>query len=375
MLYEIHMLKNYPATNLNRDETGAPKTCEFGGAVRGRISSQCLKRTWRTSELFKELVGQENLGIRTRTLPELVAAKLLERGNDPELVQEIKGKVSGIANKDGAENKDPSKTAQIAFYSNQDIEAVTNCVEQYILKNPSVKDIKKIKAKDILADIKDANVRPITLDIALFGRMVTSNAFRDVEASMQVAHAVSTNRIVLESDYYTAMDDMLDGQTMENSGAANIGDVDYNSSCYYLYASVDSDALVKNLEYSEDAEDIVKKAIPAIIRTMALTNPSGKQNSFAGNVLPSAVLVECKEKKIPVSMVNAFAEPVSNRELVKDSIDRLAKECNMLNRNYGIPVEKRVWFCVDKYEIDAPEESVKCATFNDLVNEVAKTLE
>ena len=79
MLYEIHMLKNYPATNLNRDETGAPKTCEFGGAIRGRISSQCLKRTWRTSQIFNELVGTDNLGVRTRTLPELVAAKLRER--------------------------------------------------------------------------------------------------------------------------------------------------------------------------------------------------------------------------------------------------------------------------------------------------------
>lgn len=34
--------------------------------------------------------------------------------------------------------------------------------------------------------------RPITPDIALFGRMITSGAFRDVEASVQVAHAIST---------------------------------------------------------------------------------------------------------------------------------------------------------------------------------------
>lgn len=45
MLYEIHMLKNYPSTNLNRDDTGTPKTCVFGGVARGRISSQCLKHS------------------------------------------------------------------------------------------------------------------------------------------------------------------------------------------------------------------------------------------------------------------------------------------------------------------------------------------
>ena len=68
MLYEIHMLKNYPPTNLNRDDTGSPKTCLFGGVNRGRISSQCLKRSWRTSDIFRQAVGEENLGIRTRML-------------------------------------------------------------------------------------------------------------------------------------------------------------------------------------------------------------------------------------------------------------------------------------------------------------------
>ena len=66
MLYEIHMLKNYPPTNLNRDETGAPKTCLFGGVTRGRISSQCLKRSWRMSPTFREEIGEEYIGIRTR---------------------------------------------------------------------------------------------------------------------------------------------------------------------------------------------------------------------------------------------------------------------------------------------------------------------
>ena len=70
MLIEIHMLKNYPPTNLNRDDTGAPKTSVFGGVSRGRISSQCLKRSWRTAPLFQEAVGTENLGVRTRKLPD-----------------------------------------------------------------------------------------------------------------------------------------------------------------------------------------------------------------------------------------------------------------------------------------------------------------
>ena len=47
MLIEISTLKNYPSTNLNRDETGAPKSMVFGGVERGRISSQSIKRAVR----------------------------------------------------------------------------------------------------------------------------------------------------------------------------------------------------------------------------------------------------------------------------------------------------------------------------------------
>ena len=372
MLYEIHMLKNYPSTNLNRDDSGAPKTCVFGGVTRGRISSQCLKRSWRTSALFRERVGEENLGIRTRELPELVSNALAARGMEEGQIQPWLAKVTGIANKEGKENKDANRTSQVIFYSEQDIEAVADVIENLIRSGE-----KKVSAKEIQTMVKDAALRPITLDIALFGRMVTSDAFRDVEAAMQVAHAVSTNRVVMESDYFTAMDDLLTGDSMESSGSGMIGEIDYNSACYYIYAALDADALRDNLSYSQDPESIVKAAIPALLETMALTNPSGKQNSFAGHVLPSAVLVECKGKKIPVSYVNAFTEPEyasAKQDLVANSIEKLVEECNMLSRNYNIPVEKRIWFCVDKYSIAGPQQAVVCGAFDQLLREVRDVL-
>ena len=101
MLYEIHMLKNYPPVNLNRDDSGAPKSCLFGGTTRGRISSQCLKRSWRTSPLLAQVIGEAHLGTRTRKLPELVAEKLGEMGVSPEYIQEIQPKLSGFGNKEG----------------------------------------------------------------------------------------------------------------------------------------------------------------------------------------------------------------------------------------------------------------------------------
>ena len=235
MLIEIHMLKNYPPTNLNRDDLGSPKTCVFGGSNRSRISSQCLKRSWRKSEIFADTVGAEYLGTRTRKFPVLVKDKLVEMGVLLEYAEAIMPQMSAIGNKDAKENKkDVTKTAQIAIYSMQDIEDIANVAKAELDQCKNVSDVKKIKVKDIAEKIKNAKVRPISVDIALFGRMVTSDMFRDVEASVQVAHALSTNRVIMESDYFVAMDDLVSGKSLEDAGAGMIDSTEFNSSCYYI---------------------------------------------------------------------------------------------------------------------------------------------
>ena len=64
---QLHLLTNYPPSNLNRDDTGRPKTALVGDATRLRISSQSQKRAWRTSEVFEvSLAGY--LGTRTKMM-------------------------------------------------------------------------------------------------------------------------------------------------------------------------------------------------------------------------------------------------------------------------------------------------------------------
>lgn len=380
MLYEIHMLKNYPPVNLNRDESGAPKSCTFAGTARGRISSQCLKRSWRTSSIFSSAIGAENLGIRTRKLPELVGAKLIDMGVSQEYVDMLLPKLSGFGNKEGKENSKGSITAQVIFYAPEDIDAVAAAVKELLDACSSIKEVKGLKAKDLQDAVKGSDIRPITLDMALFGRMVTSNAFRDVEAAMQVAHAISTNKLNMESDYFTAMDDLISGDTVEDSGAGMIDDTDYNSSCYYFYASLDADILRENLKYTPDSEELIKNAIPALVRTMALTNPSGKQNSFAGNVLPSAILVECKSEKVPVSLVNAFAKPVrpapeNGYDLIRGSIQRLCEEDDNIQRSFGLKVDKRLWMCTANEDIRPSCDTDVFETLPELLDALAATLE
>lgn len=377
MLIEIHMLKNYPATNLNRDDTGAPKTCFFGGSQRGRISSQCLKRTWRTSDQFKQL---DSAGFRSRTLPELVARRLSAAGVASDLVNSAQKILTGIANKEGKTN-DKKMTSQIIFFSPDDVAALTACLLQMIEKAADSKTLEKAKSDEIVTMMKKANARAITLDIALFGRMVTSDAFVDVNAAMQVAHAVSTHTVNLESDYYTAVDDLLsngdgaDDEGGDQTGAGMIGDLDYNSCCYYLYAALDTDVLKENLKNSSEAYAKIPQLLPTLLTVMAQSNPTGKQNSFAGHVLPEMIMVEFKQQKVPLSYANAFAEPVSLRKghVVRDSIEKLANEINLMDGAYALPVEHRAWMA-----LRGDQKPMTCETFRslpDMVQACAKWAE
>lgn len=370
MLFEIHMLKNYPPTNLNRDETGSPKSCYFGGAQRGRISSQCLKRSWRTAPLFNELLGEK--GIRTRKLPELIGAELKTRGMEAAMIEVAKKKVTGIANKDGSE-KDKLITSQIIFYSDADIKAIADLIEDYAKKAGNTKEFEKIKATEMVKQMKDVNMRPITMDIALFGRMVTSDAFADIEAAVQTAHAISTHPVNQESDYFTAVDDMISCAQNDDSGAGMIGDTDYNACCYYHYISIDTDQLKRNLQYSEEADSLIQRVLPAMIQVLAFSNPSGKQNSFAGQVLPELMCVIAKKKKIPVSYVNAYAEAVpfnAQKKLVRSSIEKLVDEINTIDKTFQIETKHFGWFAPRTPDL-VPEKAQKFDAFMDLVDNCA----
>lgn len=391
MLIEVHMLKNYPATNLNRDETGAPKTCMFGGVQRGRISSQCLKHSWRTSKLLEDAVGKDMFSKRTRKLRDIIEEHLREHDvsdNDIEIIISKVIEILGV-------KEEKLKTKQIIAYSPADIEYIKEIAEFFVKhikeitdsivnqqninqekqEKTKVKKKEKWEKSDEWKEIQKKNVnRANTLDVALFGCMVTSDAFANVEASMQVAHAISTNRVYMESDYFTAVDDLINESDTE-TGSAIIGDIDYNSSCYYIYASLDTDKLRENLKYCDNADEVMKTAIPALLETIVYTNPSGKQNSFAGHSLPSAILVECKEKHIPVSYANAYEIPVKpykDSGIVTQSVERLRDECLKISSCYGIPVEKRLWFTV-KPEISFENDSaVNCSNFMELIEQLPK---
>ena len=359
MLIEIHMLKSFPPTNLNRDETGSPKTCAYGGAQRGRISSQCLKHAWRRDGEFQKLP----VGVRTRYLPDEVEKRLRAMGVSDAYLAAVKPRLTAFGNKEAKEN-DEMNTAQVMFFAPEDIEAVAQEVARTLEGCESVAKVKEIKVKDWQERLKKL-ARPITLDMALFGRMITDDSFKNVEAAMQVAHAISTHAVNMETDFFTAVDDLRTTYA-EDAGSAMMGDIDFNSCCYYLYASLDTDQLLKNLEGSPEAVKSLPDLLPALITSMALTNPSGKQNSFAGHVLPSVISVERKARKVPISYAGAFEKPIwSHRGYAQPSAEALVRHIDMVDRCYGVEVEPRLWFCPG-LSVPAPGRSQGVETLPEL---------
>lgn len=358
MLIEIHMLQNHSPSNLNRDDTGSPKECVFGGVRRARISSQCIKRSIRRSPLFQEEMAG-HLASRTRRLPQLVRESLLASGVAEDLAEIAAKKASGFGNKEGKEQAEV-KTAQTMFLTDADVAAVTETLLAAAKEAGSAKKFEKVPAKDLQAKAQEQGFRPITVDIALFGRMITSEAFRNVEAAAQVAHAISTHKVDHEFDYFTAVDDLktpVEAEEEGDAGADMLGDVEFNSACYYKYFSIDVAGLVDNLiarsagrkdipePEQADARALAATTIDAFVRAAATVTPTGKQNTFAAHQLPAAVLVEVRPACTPVSYANAFVEPAwrgRDGDLVTASLQKLAKHVEALTAGFNLRTAARL---------------------------------
>ena len=389
MLLEFHIIQNHSPANLNRDETGTPKSCLFGGVQRARISSQCLKRSIRKGDCFERALSEARipLGTRTRKLPSLVGerveAELLQEGVAPLLASELRvvaeDKASGFGNEKGKEQRredeEAPRTAQTMFLTGDDVEAVARVIAARALElvgensEKAVEALAKVKAAELQDAPELRHRRPVTVDVALFGRMVTSPAFQDVEASIQVAHAISTHRVEFEFDYFTAVDDLAGSEGQDDTGADMVGDVEFTSACFYKYFSLDTIELAENLD---NGDDILAIVVPAFLEAAVLTNPSGKQNSFAAHNLPSVVLVEARPHPQPLSYANAFETPVRGGGLVDESVTALVRHVEKVNAVYEPETRARFWLSLDGHP--APEGVQAVSRLRELKEKVRELL-
>lgn len=397
---EFHALTSHAPSNLNRDELGTPKTALFGGARRLRISSQCLKRTWRTSEFFRGELSEELLGIRTNRLPEIVRDELGKELKEPvkegllALLMSIgtgdsKSKApdddDGDADVEDGEGEGSAElgagdahTKHLLFLSRQEISAVkefardhredlaelfeNNPAKGKAAKKKTVSKTKLDKIRKVFAVHMRERCRRNAVDVALFGRFVTSDDIPTIDAAMQVAHALGTQKVEVEYDYFSAVDDLATG-----TGAGHIGESEFASSVFYKYAVCD----LRQLHDGLDGDGaLAARAMRAIALAVARAVPIGKKNSTAPQN-PADYLEVVVRRDAPVSLANAFLKPVvptSQADVMDESIRLLRAQAFRYDGAYGADVVGR--FVLPLRDVELGSGVTRCATLGELAGKV-----
>src|SRR5579883_3225208 len=328
---QAHFLVAYPAANLNRDDSGRPKTMIYGGAERLRVSSQSLKRAIRTSPTFEEQL-QGYVGSRSQTFGKLLEEELTRPPYSLSPDQAAaKAKLAIEADKLG-KIKTGSDTEQLAHLSPEEMARLTALAAR-------VASADKLEEKDAIV----LTERPKAADIAMFGRMLADNSKFNVEAAAQVAHAFTTHRAVVEDDYFTAVDELKAARKEADKGAGFVGVAEFGTGLFYLYTCVNASLLADNLR---DDKELAGKTAAAFVEALAKTSPSGKQNSFASRGHAIYGLVETGRQQ-PRSLAAAFLKPVDPNEdrggnggdgggdPLKASAVRIMELRNAFGRAYG----------------------------------------
>lgn len=347
---QIHALTPYPLSNPNRDDTGRPKSASYGGVPRLRISSQALKRAIRLSPIFQsELEG--HLGDRTQRIGKVIAETLNGHDLDDARKREIAEAVAAVFGKLDAAEAKPKKGKAKKGEEGDDDEAARADIEKVRIRQLAfLSPDERLRAIDLAERAARGEKLPSTAelrkeilqtadgaaDVAMFGRMLADAPAYNREAAVQLAHAFTTHRVVVENDYYTAVDDLK--RPEEDSGSAFIGETGFGSGVFYLYGCIDRDLLEENLQ--GDAE-LASRAIGAFVSALSSATPSGKRSSFAHQTRASFLLIE-KGDQQPRSLAASFLEGVEGKDLLGASVKRLDERSKALDRAYGACADERL---------------------------------
>lgn len=376
-LIEIHALQNFAPSNLNRDDTGAPKDALFGGTRRARVSSQCLKRAVR--EYFKEQ-NKKWVADRTKRVVDALKERLtptlknMDGFTDTNLVKAIEVAISNLGSSKKIKVDKERKTDVLLFLSPGEISSLGKVIaESYaeLLKGKFSEDL----VRSLNDTIDGENKSRLSVDVALFGRMLAVMPEKNQNAACQVAHAISTHAVEREFDFYTAVDDLKPGDT---AGADMMGTVEFNSACFYRYAVVDWEKLVKNLHGDTK---LAAEGLQAFLDGFVVAEPTGKQNTFAAHNPPEFISVSVRRNTAPRNLANAFETAVrvkKDESLTKESTTRLSAKAVALDKLYGTPPNSRYAVAEDvfgeKYEAKGLGEKMEGVTalFNWVLCEVSK---
>lgn len=345
---QVHSLASYPASNPNRDRDGEPKRIIFGNVERGRISSQCLKRTIRTGKFFNHAfgdLGDDQLGVRTKELGGLVYNRFLEGGLDAAAAEQwtlVLAAVFGVTKPKKKDTLDHLKNETLFLISPAEKEALLAYVDRILkekLPPPAVKGKEEMEkeARKMRPDILKR--KDTAVDIALFGRMFAQDKDYSVEACCQVAHSFTVHSMEVEDDFFTAVDDMKEaGETDEDRGGGHLGEVGLGAGLFYNYAVINLTALREAV-----GEELAREAARVFVEAFLTEFPRAKGNSCAQQSRALYARVE-RGSKMPRNLSMAFLEPLDRKGVGSMAVDRIRKTAANIDKVYGSCVERMAEF-------------------------------
>ncbi len=319
---QLHLLTSYPPSNLNRDDLGRPKTAIMGGKTRLRVSSQSLKRAWRTSDIFSEAM-KGHVGIRTKSMGIEVYNAFKEKGVADGKAKEWTKQIAAVFGKckkaNAAKPLEELEIEQLAHFSPEEKTSIFALVDKLASGAVAPTD----------SDLALLQKKHTATDIAMFGRMLASSPAYNTEAAVQVAHAITVHAVAVEDDYFTAVDDLNNGE--EDLGAAHIGETEFASGLFYLYLCINRDLLIENLGGDQA---LANKALASLVETAAKVAPNGKQNSFASRAYASYILAE-KGGQQPRSLSVAYLKPLRGEDILGKAITEIETKRANMEKTYG----------------------------------------
>lgn len=336
---QIHFLAPYTAALLNRDDSGLAKRLPYGGVLRTRVSSQCLKRHWRLADDPHALhtIAGADPAYRSREVIDRKVFGDWSTSVDPDVLKVVREALLKAVYGDKRIDK---KSRQTLLLGQIEVDFLTETARQLVAE--AAGDPKAAKAAaETWAKAGKANLKAMSegarlpggLTGALFGRMVTSDPKANIEAPVHVAHAFTVHAEEAESDYFIAADDLARD---EDTGADTIQETELTSGLFYGYVVVDLRGLLANL--GGDAR-LAGDVLHNLLYLIAEVSPGAKLGSTAPYSRASFLLVEAGDRQ-PRSLAEAFRTPCAANTGV--AVAKLADHLATLDAAYATGEARRV---------------------------------
>jgi len=356
---QIHWLASYPGTLLNRDDSGMAKALPFGGVIRTRISSQCLKRTWRKTKDALNIGLIENIESAERSREhierQVVRGLAEETGKPAEIVAAVGLAFTEALYGDKARDRRSRQALllgwpEIRYMRNEALKLVVEASDKRDAELRCKEYFSQDGIRRVFRAVRAQCAQPAGFEAALFGRMVTSDPEANIEGALSVAHAITVHRAEKDLDFVTVVDDL---KASEDAGAAGVFDSELTSGVYYGYAVIDAPALVSNLTGLPAREwlspgvnrEMAGEVAGRLVRLIATVSPGAKKGATAPFAYAETLLIEAGARQ-PRTLANAFRKEVPlSGDIHQEAFKAMSAHLAGFDLTYG-DHEQRAGFCV-----------------------------